>query len=257
MNCRDFREIADSYLSDELAVETNHEVFQHLESCPVCRQELSARREIREKLRLSIKTSPEFAINPAFVGRLRINLKDEAFRQHSWFSWKILTPALASLILITGLTFAVFYRQIQNPNLLAEISKNAVGRHEDCGLKNIKHWKESKANVPAEKISFVRSLQNDETKILSAHDCEFEGKRFMHYILMHNGKLISVLKIASENVTPTNPTTEAPIICNKEHGLQMASFKIGQDLVFVISDMTEAENLSLARTLSDYLLQAV
>ncbi|NJM54427.1 MAG: hypothetical protein HC846_14250 [Blastocatellia bacterium] len=60
MNCRDFREIADSYLSDELAVETNHEVFQHLENCAKCRQELSSRREVREKLRFSLKTHPSF-----------------------------------------------------------------------------------------------------------------------------------------------------------------------------------------------------
>ena len=33
MRCEDFREIADSFLSDELLVETNHEVVRHLEDC--------------------------------------------------------------------------------------------------------------------------------------------------------------------------------------------------------------------------------
>ena len=31
MQCREFRDIADSYLGNELIVETNHEVISHLE----------------------------------------------------------------------------------------------------------------------------------------------------------------------------------------------------------------------------------
>ena len=111
--------------------------------------------------------------------------------------------------------------------------------------------------VPPEKISFVKSLQNEDTEILEVHDCKFEGKSFTHYILQHHGKLISVLKTASENVTETNTNIENPIICEREKGLQMASFKTGEDLIFVISDMSEAENLNLARTLSDNLKSEV
>ena len=44
MQCCDLREVADSYLSDELLVETNHEVIVHLEACADCHRELSARR---------------------------------------------------------------------------------------------------------------------------------------------------------------------------------------------------------------------
>jgi anti-sigma factor RsiW len=51
MQCREFREIADSYLSNELMVETNPRVIAHLEQCAECRQELKARRELRGKLR--------------------------------------------------------------------------------------------------------------------------------------------------------------------------------------------------------------
>lgn len=33
MPCKEFREHVDSYLKDELPVETNHDVIQHLEAC--------------------------------------------------------------------------------------------------------------------------------------------------------------------------------------------------------------------------------
>jgi predicted anti-sigma-YlaC factor YlaD len=68
MNCHDFKELSDSYLSDELLVETNHEVIHHLENCTACRQILASRRELRVKLRQSIKTSPEFQPNVTRLG---------------------------------------------------------------------------------------------------------------------------------------------------------------------------------------------
>ncbi len=59
MECRRFRDIADSYLSEELLVETNHEVLRHLESCPDCRAELAARRQVRRTLRLAFAHAEE------------------------------------------------------------------------------------------------------------------------------------------------------------------------------------------------------
>ena len=41
MHCRDVRELADSFLTGQLLVETNHEVVKHLETCPECRAESS------------------------------------------------------------------------------------------------------------------------------------------------------------------------------------------------------------------------
>ena len=47
MNCRDVREVADSFLGEELLTETNHEILRHLENCPTCRTEIDARRRLR------------------------------------------------------------------------------------------------------------------------------------------------------------------------------------------------------------------
>ncbi len=76
MNCKDFREIADSYLSNELLVETNHEVLRHLENCADCRRELAARRILREKLREAVKRAPQSQLNAAFAARLTNDLRD-------------------------------------------------------------------------------------------------------------------------------------------------------------------------------------
>ena len=70
MQCRDFREVADSYLSDELLVETNHDVITHLEACADCRRELAARRELRTILRASFAKAEELQMPHEFASRL-------------------------------------------------------------------------------------------------------------------------------------------------------------------------------------------
>ena len=46
MECRDVRELADSFLAEELLTETNHEILRHLDTCPACREDLEARRAL-------------------------------------------------------------------------------------------------------------------------------------------------------------------------------------------------------------------
>src|SRR5258708_19415620 len=70
MQCREFRDIADSYHGNELIVETNHEVISHLEHCSECRCELAARRELRSQLREAFIKAPENQMPADFAKRL-------------------------------------------------------------------------------------------------------------------------------------------------------------------------------------------
>src|SRR5688572_879487 len=51
MDCQNFKELIDSYLCGELAVETNHSILHHEERCCACRSEMAARRRLRASLR--------------------------------------------------------------------------------------------------------------------------------------------------------------------------------------------------------------
>lgn len=75
MQCRDFREIACSFLDDELLVETNHEVIRHMETCADCRGELTARGAFRVKMRSAIAHAPGLEMTEDFVTRLRAQLR--------------------------------------------------------------------------------------------------------------------------------------------------------------------------------------
>ncbi|HXG85271.1 MAG TPA: type I CRISPR-associated protein Cas7 [Pyrinomonadaceae bacterium] len=80
MRCQEFREMMDSYLSDELLVETNHEVLHHLENCRACRDELAARRALLAQMRSAVKNAPEMQLNSAFAIKLKNDLRETALR---------------------------------------------------------------------------------------------------------------------------------------------------------------------------------
>lgn len=166
MRCQEFKEILDSYLGDELLVETNHEVLKHLENCPACRQELAARRDLRTRLRFAAKNAPDVQVNPAFARRLQNNLREtalrptllERFKQHGIFGNRaILAAAFGVFLLIFGGWFllrstsapnniALSNQQIEtarpaeSPMLKAvqiawsELTEHAVGDHKNCAL---------------------------------------------------------------------------------------------------------------------------
>lgn len=257
MNCKDFNEIADSYLSDELAVETNHEIFKHLDYCVSCRKLLAARRRIRESVSASMKKSHEFAMSPLLAARIKNDLRNQTTGEKKRAVWKIAAPVLAGLLIFASVGFLVLYNQNQATDLiqsnLIDMAHKAIGDHRYCAMKKIDYWKASAKSVSAEKPEFVKSLEDEKTHFISAHDCVFDGQSFTHYILRREEKIVSVLKISSEIDFPTNSKVNGSIVCEREDGLQAARFQSGQSVIFVISDMSETENLSIARTLSESL----
>ena len=75
MECRDVRELADSFLSEQLLVETNHEVLRHLETCPDCRLDLAGRRAMRDGLRAAFARADDLRPRPQFATELRNTLR--------------------------------------------------------------------------------------------------------------------------------------------------------------------------------------
>ncbi len=100
MQCSDFHKIADSYLGDELLIETNHEVITHLEACPACRRELAARRELRVQLRAAFANSAALQPTPAFTNRLHMQLRARALHETTTVTWGQWMAIAASVLLV-------------------------------------------------------------------------------------------------------------------------------------------------------------
>ena len=166
MQCRDFREVADSYLSDELLVETNHDMIAHLEACADCRHELAARRGLRTTLRAAFTKAEELQIQNRFAERLRRELRDTATTEAtSLISRHRMWMAIAACLLVAAAIGLVVWQRERaqvastehhEPNVaqvkprddqsspastavdadmvLAKMSELAAGDHHDCAI---------------------------------------------------------------------------------------------------------------------------
>ncbi len=167
MQCQEFRQMIDSYLSDELLVETNHEVLRHLENCPACRERLASIRELRIRLRGAVKKSTDLEIDNAFVKKLHTDLQRTALQPSIWESFveAVRQPKLGALIAVAvclliatfgGLmlmrrTPVVAFNPTASPiptveatnSVIAdavrvawnELSEQAIGDHKNCAVK--------------------------------------------------------------------------------------------------------------------------
>ncbi len=294
----------DSYISDELLVETNHEVLRHLENCPACRYELGAHRDLRKKTRSAVRNAPDAQMNSAFAANLRIQLRETALRPRWWelagdysfFNQKNLLTAAMSLLFFVciGLVW-VNYRNSSTATIsvaenqtnteskpnravenlppddsstaqavqvaLRETTDLAVGDHKNCALKfRLKEKpisleeaavKYEKFNKGLEKVvveaaqAIFTGNSGGEIKMLAAHSCVFNGRRFAHIVLQRQNHVISVLTTASDSSLP-DPDAAA-IVSQTTDNMQVASFQTKNHLVFVVSNLDASDNMTVAR----------
>src|SRR5215831_9351380 len=111
--CERTRKYLDSYITNELLVETNHEVLRHLEHCPACSVEAETRQQLRTRLKSAVKTQ---SVPPELPALIRERIRTEESRTSSswgWMRWPM--TAAASVALCTLLY--VEYRPERLPSI--------------------------------------------------------------------------------------------------------------------------------------------
>lgn len=288
MQCRDFRELADSYLSDQLLIETNHDVLRHLEQCAECREELAARRELRRKLREGFQQAPDLQMSDEFANGLKTHLREAAFhRSRSQVTRRVAYVGVAASLIIAA---AVGFRIVQqrwrstdppsaasggnaghNSNrgkhggrsdlLSAALTERAIGDHRDCALNHRLDERPIDLDEAGRKydrayINLVSAVMLEGTlpagvELVAGHSCVFKGQRFGHVILKYHDQLISVLITNSEAQDQSTSTREDELITSAQSdGYQMAHFGTARHAVYVVSALSDTENLSIARSIA-------
>lgn len=296
MECRDFREVADSYLSDELLVETNHDVIAHLEACAECRRELAARRELRSSLRAAFKNAEELRINDEYANQLRSELRSIApnktwpARRRAWMGIAacLIAGAVVGFIAWQRQPRENAERERRNANvaeaqpqpaasrpaevapanvLLANMSELAAGDHRDCAINHrlpdrpLNIEEAGRKYDPAylglrQAVMSHGSDSGARMELVMAHACVFKGRWFAHIVVRHRGRLASLLVTRLETQGELAPETKAVeqhgqvISCSRVEGFQISCFQTARHAVFLVSDLSEGENLALARQLA-------
>ena len=258
MDCHEFCEITDSYLSDELSVETNHEAISHLEKCADCRSELSARRALRTRLRDAFIGLPDNRMRPEFVSELSSRFRDATPSMGRSRSPRYFTLAVAACLLLTLLIGSIIVRQLlSRPTPNIELAKAAVGDHRDCAVKFRLAEKPIALEVAGQNYDPVYlgladlfakgSAAPPDVKFIEAHSCVFAGRRFAHVVLKYRGSLVSFLVTGNLTLDHSPAKDPATIVCSQIEGYNVSFFQTQRHGIFVVSALPEGDNLALAR----------
>jgi hypothetical protein len=274
VRCQDVREIADSYLSDELHTEQKSRVVNHLGGCSECQRELAARRQLRSTLRASFAHADALRIRDEFADNLRVRLRAVALRETRRPAPKLAWLAMAAcLLLALGFGLRTILRQPDGEEAavraaMAEIGRSAAGDHANCAVK----FRLLEKPIPLEEagLKYDRAYLNlsevvnsrltelsGEIQLVESHSCVFNGRRFAHLVLRDHGSLVSLLvtELGTPNLGqgakhPLSDGSQQVFACPEFEGYQVACFKTASHAIFLVSDLAEVENLAVARLLA-------
>jgi anti-sigma factor RsiW len=260
MTCRDVREIADSFLAEELLTETNHEILRHLETCPACRADLDARRELREGLRGAFQRTPDLAPRPEFIVDIRARLHAAAPRRSIRRGIRIQGFWAIAATVLLALSVSLAYVGRAWISSAGALARAAVGDHRNCALQ----FRLAERPIPLEEAArrygaMYRVLEDlpprdvatpaGVARVLERHACVYAGRRFAHIVFEYRGAKVSLLVTAVDGgVQSALPAEALPHVAaeGRLDDINLVSFHSGRHMVFVAGDVPQADLIQLA-----------
>jgi len=271
MECRDVREMADSFLGEELLTETNHEILRHLDTCPVCRADLEGRRALREGVRRAFHRAPELGPSPEFVARLQTTLQG-ASRQGSARRAVIFQGwwALAATVVL-AVALGAAYRGRDWITATGALARAAVGDHRYCALQFRLAERPISLEDAAQRYGaayrVLERLPPDDVMtasgpahVLERHACVYEGRRFAHIVFRYRGERVSLLVTPADGrLTAALPGDARPHLTSpgRIDGMTVVSFRASRQMVFLTGDVVQDDLVKLAEAVGEPLYRGL
>jgi hypothetical protein len=265
MTCRDVRELADSFLCEELLTETNHDILRHLDTCPPCRADIEARRRLRGAVRLAFNRAAELQPSSDFGDRLRETLRETAeCEQRSWAPSRRWLALAAGVVLAVGLSGTVFLKRssLNGPVASDALAQDAIGDHRNCAL----NFRLERTPVPLEDAAerfdsayrLLISAPPDDistpggpAQVVERHSCAYGGRRFGHVVMQYRGRVVSLLMTAGDGLTRSADTPAIPhLIGRPMNGLSVVAVNGPRHAILLVSDLERSELTQLSRAVS-------
>jgi len=256
MHCRELLALADSYLADQLLVETNHAILRHLAECPQCRAEIEDRRRLRDALRGAFQRSATLQPSSEFLAAVGDRTRSIAGRRDAGRSWRAALAIAAALILVAT-SFAL--QAWLSARRVAELTRAAAGDHRDCALQFRLSEQPISLEEAARRFDPVyrrfATVNPDAGRVkgpltvVARHSCVFQGRRFAHIVLSYHDQLVSVL------VPVDSPALTSEIrTVDRE---RVIGFPTGRFTTFVVSAIAAEDLERVADAMRDPLSRAL
>lgn len=268
-HCKRIRSYLDSYLNNELMVETNHEVLTHLEKCEECARSLEDRARIKAQLKRAVMQ--EYA--PAAL-RERIASDLRRGRGFSFNRVSLALAAAAAVLVIAAVTFFTWgphkkqlslQAQVATGDVAGQILKIGFDDHVFCAIDHKLADKQFAAEQMSERlgpdyaglVALVREKIPQDYTVVVGHRCHYLGREFVHLIMRNQSDIVSLV-ITRKNAEsfPANAAAAiaqaagGPIYQSAWANQHVAGFETRDHLVFVVSTEPSDTNLQIAASLA-------
>lgn len=263
--CEKTRRYLDSYLSNELLIETNHEVLHHLETCKECSKALEARARVRGALQRAVRRGSA----PA---ELESGIRESVRARHPWarfptFRWASATAALFILAL-GGYGILELWRGPDLKKLQQRLSVTlgiGVRDHVECAINHQMYTRRYTFNDMVNAlgsdftglISIVQKNIPSEFDLVVAHKCRINEREFAHFILRDGERVVSLAitpkgsdSFTQSEVVAALKSTGIDLYQDRVGNFEVAGFESPRYLTFVISNLRQDENLQIASNLA-------
>jgi hypothetical protein len=275
-NCEKIRRYLDSYISNELLVESNLEVLRHVEQCSACSQELETRVRIRASLQAAARRED---VPPGLEQKIRREIREQS-PVRLWpfdLSLKWMSAVAALLLVSTGIWTVLRSRRELSPqerdayigrisSRLSTILQVGLRDHVRCAVFR-KYPKDPPAFAEMARelgpqyaglAPLVKARVPDEFRAILAHRCTVQGRNYVHLVLRGTSSLLSLIitkknpgdSFPASQLTPVLHAAGVPVYRAGASQFQVAAFETQAYLAFVISDLPKERNLQLAAALA-------
>jgi len=228
-------------------------------------------REMPARLRTAVRSE---AVPPQLAVRIRQRIDAEAAKPKPGFWWiQSWLPAAAALVVCVGagvayqlghLRFTVAQQESFMSSTLTKVSstmKPGLDDHLHCSVygrvpENVPPLSEAVKDLPPQFAGLLKTVQAklpEPFRLYSAHECRRKGRKFVHFQLKTDSKLLSVIvtrrgadeSFVRDKIVPSLAGSGASVYEARALRFQLAAIESGEYLAYVVSDLSSEHNTRL------------
>ena len=273
--CQAALRFLDSYSEQEHLSESDREVLRHFDQCPACYRELEARRRARERLKNAVQSQ---SVDPYLEARLSQRLREYESGRRAIWGWRRLVPVAAVLVACLGgwIAYQLGHLRITTTSQesyiraisarIPSILRVGLGDHVHCTVfRKLPKEPPAAAHMVRELgpqygglLALVKARVPAQYRVVMAHRCSYHGRKFVHLALKGESKLLSLVitrkgdgeSFAKDGLRPVLAEAGVPVYEGSVQRFAVVGFEAGEHLAYLVSDLSERQNLSVAMALS-------
>ncbi len=252
--CQRVRPLLDSYVSNELLVETTNDVLRHIGDCPECRGALHEIEATRHAVRRAVSTiQPPPELRGRILRSLAGNQPVVMPKRSAAPRWLAVAAAVAAVVLSIGIIRNLTLHRSASPSLLH------IGwlDHKECVMAgHIPTTPPARETAVTKLAAYSELLPEIERQMpgyvmRQAHRCTIFGRQYTHVVMEKNGVMVSVSLVRKNPGEAMTPGLHSATI----EGTAVYGFETGDHLAFVMANQDKDTVHGLAAKLSPSIRQ--